>query len=395
MTQNKTRKWKWLGVNLCRLIISLTFSFSGIVKLIDPRGTQYKIEDYATLFGASSLVTPLLAISMAIALAMLEFYIGFNMLFGIRRRSTSRLTLLVLSVMTPLTLYLALSDAHMDCGCFGDVVILSNWQTFGKNLLMLFATIVVVKSYRHMTRIILERNQWLLSIYALVFALFLALYNIRNLPVIDFRPYSIGTDLPKAMIEDWEKEPDEMRYADFFIQSQEGEDITQTWLEKSGYKFLLVVPFLESADDGSMERINSLFEYCQSHDYPFLAVTSSGQEAIDRWKDLTGGEYDCAFCDGTVLKTIIRSNPGLMMLHDGVVFNKWSANNLPNVEGMKESLDEVKLGQMQWNSRLRSIYRLLLWFLIPLIAWTLIDRIVVGRIYYRRHKIHKTIHNNN
>ena len=152
-----------------------------------------------------------------------------------------------------------------------------------------------------------------------------------------------------------------------------------------------MTPFLETADDGSMEKINALYDYCQQQDYPFLALTSSGQESIDRWKDLTGAEYDFAQSDGTALKTVIRSNPGLLMFHDGVVYKKWSVNDLPAFDEQTAPIEETKMGQMSENGRLRAIYRLLLWFLVPLVVWTLIDRIWVGQTLYKRHKIHKRI----
>lgn len=387
MNPKRKRQLRWLAANLCRLLLFVTFVFSGVVKLIDPRGTQYKIEDYAVAFGVYDWLPADLPLALAFALAMLEFYLGFNLFFGIRRRTTTRLALCLMLVMTPVTLWLALTNAVGDCGCFGDAVHLTNWQTFGKNLLLLLAAVLTVRNYRLLTRFITERNQWLLSLYAMVFALFLGLYNIRHLPVIDFRPYRIGTDLPQAMMAEWEGESREMHYADFALQTMDGEDITLEWLGQPGYKFLLVAPFLEQADDGTMDRINALYDYCQQQGYPFLAVTSSLAESIDRWKDLTGAEYEFVLCDGTMLKTVIRSNPGLLLLHDGVVYQKWASADLPEVSEQMEPLERQRLGQMQYRSRLQSVNRLVLWFVLPLLLWTLVDRIWVGRKFYERRKI--------
>ena len=393
MTARWQKKLRWLIVNLCRLLLSATFLFSGVVKLIDPRGTQYKIEDYAALWDMSALVPHFVPLVMAVVLAILEFYVGFNLFFGIRRRTTTRLALLLMVVMTPLTLYLAWADVQMDCGCFGDAIYLTNWQTFGKNLVLLLAAIVVVRYYRLLTRFITERNQWLLSLYALVFSLFLAIYNVHYLPVMDFRPYRIGTDLPKAIEAEWESTDGEMRYADFAIQTLEGEDITFEWLQQPGYKFLLVLPYIELANDGATDRINALYDYCHQQGYSFLALTSSTEDVIDHWKDITGAEYEFAQTDGTALKTVIRSNPGLLLLHGGIIYQKWSCNNLPQAEELSDPLEQTNMGQMQSRSRLRATYRLLLWFIIPLLLWTLIDRIWVGSKYYKRHKIHKAINN--
>ena len=386
MNPKRKKQLKWLVANLCRLLLSVTFVFSGVVKLIDPRGTQYKIEDYAVAMGAYEWLPADVPLAIAFVLAMFEFYLGFNLFFGIRRRTTTRLALCLMLLMTPVTLWLALTNAVGDCGCFGDALRLTNWQTFGKNALLLVAAVVAMCYYRLLTRFITERNQWLLSLYAMVFALFLGLYNIRHLPVIDFRPFRIGTDLPKAMMAEWEGETEEFQYADFVLQTLQGEDITMDWLAQPGYKFLLVSPFLEQADDGTMDRINALYDYCQQQGYPFLAVTSSLQESIDRWKDLTGAEYDFVLCDGTMLKTVIRSNPGLLMLHDGVIYQKWASANLPDVALDSEPLERSDLGRMQLRTRLQAINRLILWFVLPLLLWTLVDRIWVGRKFYKRRK---------
>ena len=378
-------------MNICRFILGATFVFSGFVKAVDPLGTYYKIQDYLTAFGMQQLLPDIVPLILSVLLATIEFGVGVHLLLGIKRRATTRLALLIMLVMTPLTFYLALTNPISDCGCFGDALVLTNWQTFGKNVVLLVAAIVVVKYYRKLTRFITERNQWLLSLYALVFALFLAIYNIRHLPVIDFRPYYVGVDLPKAIEAEWERGDGEMQYLDFGFQSLEGEDITFDWIGQQGYKFLLVTPWLEQADDGPMDKINALYDYCQEHGYPFLALTSSLPESIDRWKDLTGAEYDFALADGTMLKTIIRSNPGLLLMRDGVIYQKWAASDIPNVVDLTTPLEENRLGQMQVHSRIQTIWKLFLWFFLPILLWTLIDRIWVGHTFYERYKIHRHI----
>lgn len=377
---------KWVGTNLCRLLLSATFLFSGMVKLIDPKGTQYKIEDYLTYFDVPLLYAPASTLTTAVVLALLEFYLGFNLLFGIRRKLTTRLCLMLLLVLTPVTLILAVREAHMDCGCFGDAVHLTNWQTFGKNVLLLMAATVVCWAHRHMTPLVMKGYQWLLSVYALLFAFTLALYNIHYLPLIDFRPYHIGVDLPKAIQAEWETPSEDMRYADFSIISQEGEDMTFEWLGQQGYKFLLVAPDLEHADDGTIDQVNSLYDYSQQQGYPFLALTASLPESINRWRDLTGAEYVFASTDGTVLKTMIRSNPGLFLLHDGIIYQKWSCNDLPELGVDSPVLEQTSIGGMGDPSQVKELRRLLLWLLVPLLAWTLIDRLWVGRSYYRKYK---------
>lgn len=383
-------KVRWTVINLCRLALAFTFIFSGTVKLIDPQGTQYKIEDYATAFGLESLVPLFVPICLAVALALLEFMLGINFFFGIRRRMTSIVTLVFLLVMTPLTLYLAISNPVTDCGCFGDALKLTNWQTFGKNVALTLMALVVMRRPRMMTRFITERNQWTISLYSLIFGLVLALYDIHRLPVIDFRPYHVGVDLPKAIMEEWNGIETEPQYLDFSIQTLEGEDITFDWLQQPGYKFLLAAPFLEVADDGAMDQLNDVYDYAQQQGYPFLCLTSSLQESIGRWKDLTGAEYPFAWTDGIVLKTVIRSNPGLLLLKDGVIVNKWPNTNLPSYEELNAPLEKLEMGKPQTSNNLRRALKLLLWFIIPLLLFTSVDRIWVGSKFYKKYKIRHT-----
>lgn len=379
-----------IGANVCRLILALSFLLAGTVKLIDPRGTQYKIEDYGIAFGVSDYMPLFVPLCLAVALAMTEFVLGIYLLFGIRRRSTSFGVLLFMLVMTPLTLYLALANPVADCGCFGDAIYLTNWQTFWKNLVLLLASMVIVWRPRLMKRIITERNQWTVSLYSIVFALILAGYCIYRLPVIDFRPYRIGVDLPRAIEAEWEGRSTDLKYADFSIQSLTGEDLTLSWLQQPGYKFLMVAPYLDTADDAAMDRLNDLYDYARQQGYPFLCLTSSVEERIERWKDLTGAEYPFAWTDGIVLKTMIRSNPGLILLKDGVIVNKWPNTALPGYEELTAPLHELPLGQSVPKGYARRALILLLWFAIPLSCFTLLDGLWVGSKYYKRYKIRKT-----
>ncbi len=380
-------------VNVCRLLLAFTFLFSGTVKLIDPRGFQYKIEDYAVEFGVIDMLPAFTPICLAVVLAMVEFVLGIYLLFGIRRKATAVLTFIFMLIYTPLTLYIAVTNVVLDCGCFGDAWVLTNWQTFWKNIILLVAAVVVLWRWRLMTRFISERNQWTISIYSIAFSLALALYCIYRLPIIDFRPYHVGTDLPQAIQREWEGEEAESKYADFGIETQEEGDITIEWLSKEGYKFILVSPYIETADDGVIDNINNIYEYCQEQGYPFICLTSSEDEAIERWKDMTGAEYPFAFTDGTVLKTVIRSNPGLLLLHDGVVVHKWPCSALPERDKLTAPLDELAIGQLRERSYARGSLYLLLWFFVPFFAFAFIDRIWAGVRYIIRYRLRLTNHN--
>lgn len=422
-------KLRWVAVNVSRLLLAVTFVFSGLVKVIDPRGTQYKFDDYFQAFGWSEWIPGFLPLWLAVLLAVFEFCIGIYLFFGIRRRTTSWFFLLFMSVMTPLTFYLALADPVSDCGCFGDAVSLTNWETFGKNVVLLGLSVLVFRYRRLMVRFVSERNQWMISLYSIFFAFVLAGFCIYYLPVFDFRPYHIGVNLPRSMVvPEGEEEPEylttfvlekdgvkkEFTTEDYpedtawhFVESRtvlvkegyvppvhdfsimtwpDGEDITEQVLSDKGYTFLLISPYLEFADDSNIDRINELYDYCGEHGYAFYCLTASGDDVIGRWQDLTGADYPFGITDEITLKTIVRSNPGQVLLKEGTVYNKWSCNNLPKEEDLNVPLEDGELGRLQSASRMMTTLRVVLWFLVPLFVLVFADRIWVGSKMYRRMK---------
>ena len=406
-------------VNACRFLLAATFIFSGVVKLIDPRGTEYKIQDYGQAFGCASWLPSYVPLILSVMLALFEFMVGVYLFFGSHRLRTTRLLLLFMIVVTPLTFYLALKNPVSDCGCFGDAWVLTNWQTFFKNLVLLAASVVVFYKPKQMTRFITERNQWMISLYSWVFGGVLAMVCIYGLPVMDFRPYHIGADILEKMslngtgeteLETYflmEKDGERREFTladypdstwtlvdtrteqsdnaemmpeinDFVVTSVEtGEDVTMEILQDTTYKFLLVAPYLENADDGSMDRIAALYEYGRDYGYPFYGLTASGEEAIRHWQDMTGAEYPFYHVDDVVLKTMVRSNPGLMLMHGSMVVNKWPCSGFPNPEVLTAPLEKLDIAHPSRTGYVQRLVKLLLWYLIPLVIWTLIDRIWV------------------
>ena len=359
------------------MVLALTYLFSGVVKLIDPRGTQYKIEDYGAAFGMSNLLPEGVPLTLACILGIIEFLMGIYLFFGIRRRLASTLSICFLLVMTPLTLYLALKNPVSDCGCFGDALILSNWQTFAKNVVLLILSILALRYYKLMPHFIGKKYQWMVALCALVFATVFMSYNLWRLPVIDFRPYHVGADIRKAWMDDQQSygqfvttfimEKDGVRkefaledypdstwtfidshtvevesskrtgVGDLFIRdAATGEDLTDQILSNEGYTFLLIAPYLEKANDGVMGDLLSLYDYSQEAGCDFYCLTSSGEEAIANWIEMTGAEYPFCHADAVVLKTMIRSNPGLMLLHDGKVVGKWPSTDFPTIDEIEK-----------------------------------------------------------
>ena len=156
-------------MNVCRFLLAVVFIFSGFVKAVDPLGSFYKIQDYLTAFGMAAWFPTYLQLLFAIVLSALEFSVGVFLFFGIRRRFATTLALLLMIVMTPLTLYLALANPVSDCGCFGDAWVLTNWETFGKNVVLFIAAVSVFKGGKQIIRFITAKMAWMVSMYTFFF----------------------------------------------------------------------------------------------------------------------------------------------------------------------------------------------------------------------------------
>ncbi len=402
-------------------MLAALFIFSGFVKAVDPLGSFYKIQDYLTAFGIISWFPAYLPLLFAIVLSSAEFCVGVFLFFGVRRKIASTLALLLMSVMTPLTLYLALANPVSDCGCFGDAWVLTNWQTFGKNIVLLVAAIAVFRDRKLMFRFVTLKIEWMVSLYTLLFVFALSFYCLEYLPVLDFRSYKIGTNIKAGMeIPEGAKpsvfesrfvlEKDGRRqeftldnYPDStwtFVETRTvlkekgyeppihdfsmislgtGEDITDSVLSDKGYAFLLVAHRIEEADDSNIDLINEIYDYSVEHGYGFYALTSSPDEEIGMWRERTGAEYPFCQMDDITLKTIIRSNPGLLLIKDGTILNKWSDNQLPDEYVLNDSLDKLELGQQKQENNLHTIGYVLLWFIVPLTLVIGIDILVIKR----------------
>ena len=373
-------------VNIARLVLAVTLILSGFVKAVDPLGTQYKIQDYLTAMGLGGIVPDLLTLSASVLLSGLEFILGICLLFAIRRRLVSKVVLIMMVPMTMLTLWLAIADPIHDCGCFGDALVLTNWQTLWKNVVLLALAVIVWRWPLLMPRLIGESNQWIVFNYSSLFILLVvALRSLYTLPQFDFRPYYIGADIREG----WQKmiEGEDSPYADFFIESiNDGEDITEQVLNDKGYTLLLIAPHLEQADDSQLDELNRIYDYSVEQGYPFYCLTASSAKAISRWQDMTGAEYPFCQTDDITLKTMIRSNPGLMLLKDGKVIRKWSHNALPEEEELSGRLEDIELGQMPSDSTAGKILWLLTWFVLPLVILTIADRLWAWSKWVRKKK---------
>ena len=362
-------------VNISRFIVAAVFLFSGFVKAVDPLGTQYKLQDYLEAMGISNdWIADWQTLGASILLSLTEFVIGAMLAFAINRRIVSKLALLFMFIMTGLTVWIYIDNPVSDCGCFGDAIVLSNGATLMKNIILLAATIAIAAYPLLMPRFISLKKQWMIFNLSTFGILTLSAYSLYYLPPIDFRPYHIGANIPEGMrmpegaeqpvlettfILEKNGERKEFTLDNYpdstwtFIDSKtkvikkgyeppihdfsivrlsDDQDITEQVLAHKGYTFLLISPHLEDADDGCFGKIDGIYEYSLERNIPFYCLTASIGEGIEHWIDTTGAEYPFCNTDETTLKTIIRSNPGLVMLKDGTVVGKWSHNSLPERE---------------------------------------------------------------
>lgn len=422
-------------VNVCRFVLAATFIFSGYVKAIDPLGTLYKLKDYAAAMSLNGLLPDWVLVGVAIALGALEFALGVFMLFAVRRHVVSHITLAFMTAMTVLTLWIFVADPVKDCGCFGDALKLTNGETLLKNIVLIACAALVAWRPADMARFISRSNQWIVRYYTVAYIVITSVYCLYTLPIFDFRPYHVGMNIKQGMeIPEGAEQPEfestfllrkngetreftldnypdstweyvdtrtvqtkkgyEPPIHDFALTTCDtGEDITEQVLTKKGYTFLLVSPRLAVADDSNFGDIDQIYEYAEENGADFYCVTASANNEIERWRDLTGAEYHFCNADETTLKTMIRSNPGLMLLKDGTIIGKWSHNTLPQTDDLTAPLQQLTIGKAQNDSTTKRLLIVLLTFFLPLSALTLADRLWAWSKWIRNKQSNNRIFN--
>ncbi|HKK42269.1 MAG TPA: BT_3928 family protein [Bacteroidales bacterium] len=352
---------------LSRIITGLVFMFSGVVKAIDPLGSAYKFHDYFQAFNLGFLNS--LTLFLAILLCTAEFIAGFSVLTGIRQRTGITVVLILMIIFTPVTLVLAISNPVTDCGCFGDAIHLTNWQTFLKNVILISLAIILVTGRRKMKNIFRPVTEWLITAGVMVIFVFFSFYNLRYLPVLDFLPYKTGVRIADEMVIPKGAEPDQYKTTfiyekdgvrkefdlnnypaddttwkfidqksilvkkgyqppihDFLITSPDGYDLTREILNYPGYTLLMVSKKLQEADMTHLEDGFSLGRECMAAGLEFYILTASVSGEVNKFNN------GLTFCsvDETTLKTMVRANPGYILLKNGIIEGKWSWANVPD-----------------------------------------------------------------
>ena len=402
--------------NLCRIIVGIVFIYSGFVKGIDPLGSDYKFTDYFNAFGMGWMNATTLFFSFALSLA--EFLIGIALLFNLWVSRMAWCSLLFMFFFTPLTLVSALTNPVSDCGCFGDATLLTNWQTFWKNIILLLLAIMIFvyrKEYKSSLPLV---GQFSFLALAGAGMLCLSVYCYRHLPVLDFRPYAVGKNITEGMRLPEGTEPDQYEVTLKYKNKQTGEvqsfteenypwqdtlnweyessserlvkkgyitpihdlviehptlgNITEEILEDDNHTILAVAYNLTQSDVQYQPAINRLAEYAQEKGIRFYGLTSSSERDIETYKKRYHVPYEFCTADEIQLKTMIRSNPGVIILREGTILDKWAGKDVPDVKELQDTdLTAYCVYSREQMQRIYLVYSIILLFFV---AYLLIPR---------------------
>lgn len=362
-----------LLLRICQWLLGGVFIFSGIVKCIDPAGTAIKLTDYFQVFGWSGLES--WAMPLSVCLCLTEFLIGIHIFFGRNKKVFIPACALFVAAFTLLTLYIAIENPISDCGCFGDAVVLDNWTTFYKNVVLCLLVAFLgyhKKSMEPLWKTDISASAFSLYVgYVVLFGLFLCWQGLYHLPLLDFRPFKSGVNIPESMGNTGAGSADEEYYVvyeregvqrefslealpdegsgwefveqkvrisdkngdqgeaengirDFFITDDDNNDITYSLLEESSYLFLLISPSLNGLEESDLMQLRALYEYAVEHGYPFYLLTTNGTEQRRRWQEEMAMDIPMVYSDATIMKTIVRADPGLLLMKNGTIY--WKKN---------------------------------------------------------------------
>ena len=295
---------------LLRLLCGGLFIFSGFVKAIDPWGTLFKIEEYLSAFG---IPLPFVLLRLCVfALCAVEFIVGCFLLMGCFRKSCPWFAFLIMMFMLPLTLWIAIENPVADCGCFGDALIISNWLTFWKNVVLTAGIIWLLRYNLSAVCLISPAFQWLAVVASGVFILIIELIGFFYQPLIDFRDYPEGSELFASYDSDSDHGIDV-----FDIDS--GDDRNDVAMAENGKELVVMIPKVSMVSPATTWKLNSLYEWAKENGVKMIGVVSGSREEIEQWEDLSMAAYPLFLADDSAIKEVVRGNPGIVYLDNGKI----------------------------------------------------------------------------
>ncbi len=361
-----------LVVTILRYFVSIVFLILGAIKLNDPLGFSYKLNEY---FAADVLNLPSLipfSLYIAIILVLFEMTLGLLLLFGFKRRFTMWYLLLLITFFALLTFYSAFFDKVKDCGCFGDAMKIKPWQSFGKDIFLLVLILILFFKQEYI-KPLLDKKYTKITVFSFISVCLCVIYYVLiHLPIIDFRPYKIGANIPKQMeiplnapksiYEDvWYYRVDGKvnQYttdeAPWYLPGAEFVDRTTTLISK-GYEppihdftiekdggdytddilsmekvVIIITHNLKKSEKIGLQKLEKLHQKALKNGYEVIGLTASLDEIIDLTTKQNNITFDFYTCDETTLKTIVRANPGVLILNKGTIVDKVSWTDIDNL----------------------------------------------------------------
>lgn len=366
---NKTMIHRFL-YHLSRIVLGLTFIFSGFVKGQDPLGTAFKLEDYFIAFGWEWALP--FALVLSILLCTFEFGLGAALLLNLKTRWAAWLTLLTMLFFTGLTLHDAITNPVPDCGCFGDAIKLTNWQTFYKNIVLLAFVILMFYSASRARVKFPDRTIGFLAGFVL-FAAF-SVWSYYHLPLLDFLPYKIGRDFnptsdqpaqyfltyknkitgetremlsseipytDSTWMAQWEYvstrvyDPAAAQRPDIHITDTAGNDVTAHYLLNPDFQLIATIYDATNASRNALERLAKVLQQASQEGHSVIILCPATPDKIETLKTKFGLDLEFFSADDIQLKMMVRANPGLMLLRGGKILGKWNGHSLPSYEWLK------------------------------------------------------------
>jgi len=381
---------------VARVLLGLVFLFSGFVKAVDPLGSMYKFDDYFQAFGMPWLQS--ISLALGFVLFSLEFLLGFAFVFNARIKMLSWLMMLFMTFFFILTFILAIKNPVSDCGCFGDALILSNWETFFKNISLMIFALVVFNARKKVTNRFPKFTQNGILVLGLLIIVSVSTYSYRYLPIIDFMHWKVGTQIAKEVVptpeiaditlvyknketgekleytsktlpwkdtvffhklefvEQKKKVIQEYKPApihDFMVDDSNKVNRNQQIISNPNYQFLLISSDLSHAEPSVFAALNTFYEQCTKDTIGFDALCGSDFKSMAQFALKNNAAYQFYGVDATALKSVVRSNPGLVLLKNGVVLDKWAWRCFPTYEKFKAKIPkyETKLAEILKNTQ--------------------------------------------
>ena len=377
---NETTPW-WLWA--CRIFVGVLFIFSGLIKINDPLGFSYKLQEYFAVFHITFLNG--LALVIAIVLCALEIILGFAVIIGVRPVKVAWGLLLLIIFFAFLTFYSAFFKVVQTCGCFGDAIPLTPWQSFSKDLVLLLLILVIFFKRWQIQPLFTVKTGDRLLILSAVTSIAFGIYTYSFLPVIDFLPYKVGANIPGEMTTPPGAAPDvyEQTYhlqnkrtgklkvmnnteymgsgiwkdnswviigtpesrlvkkgftpkiRDLSISDAQGNDYTKEILSNPFNNLIIVAYDLHGADEDAIDRLNALaINLSQNFNTRTVLLTSSSAKFAEAYSKQHRLVSEIFYADDVPLKEMVRANPGVLLLKNGTIINKWHYHSMPNYDDL-------------------------------------------------------------